>query len=116
MRRKAENNSEVVYEILQEVATALLDKRPVNYDPRQVNDTLYHLAMIDRVHTHLDTDQALDYFRYLTSISMHASAYNLLFESHKVESSNLDRDSLVKQLKTDTRNCCPMPWIMDNTK
>ena len=115
-RRKEEKNDRVVFEILQEVSEALVQKKSVEYDETMVNDTLYNLVLIDQVQIKPNETQAKINFEYLKNIGMHGSAYNLLYERYDYQDVNWNKDILVKQLRTDSLPCCPRTWIIDDTK
>lgn len=116
LRRQNEGNKDIVFEILKEVSQVLIDKETVDYDETFVNDTLYSLVIIDKTRDKITREQALSDFEYLKSIGMHGSAYNLLFENYKYQDIDLDKNKLVLTLKSDSVNCCPRTWIIDNTK
>jgi hypothetical protein len=115
-RRKKENNDEVVFESLTETAAILFRDSLIRYDNRLVNDTLYKLVLMKKVQTDPTDQQAITDFKYLKDIGLHNSANNLLFQTYRYQDINWERDKLVKQLQTDTTNCCPGAWIMDDTK
>lgn len=116
IRREKENNDNIVYEILKEISTILAYDSVIEYDNQLVNDTLYRLIYIDRVQTNPTEQQAISDFEYLKKIGLHSSAYNLLYETMQYQDIIWNRDELVKELVLDSSNCCPIPWIMDDTK
>ncbi|RKN79842.1 hypothetical protein [Ulvibacterium marinum] len=115
-RRKKENNDQVVFKILQELAEILLKDKPVEYNNDLVNDTLYNLVYMERVRQNPTEEQARQDFDYLKKIGMHGSAYNLLYENTSYKEIDWDKDKLSKELQTDNKRCCPRVWISDNTK
>ena len=115
-RRKKENNAEVVYEVLIEVFAILQNKGAIEYSEELVNDTLYNLLLIERITTKPTNGEAIKDFNYLKNIGLHASAFNLLYEFSSYRDVDWNRGELAKQLETDTINCCPWPWITDDTK
>ena len=115
-RRAKEKNNEVVYKILTEIRFSLLDKKETNYTESLTNDTLYNLVLIDNLKTTPTNEEAMQHFEYLKSIGMHGSANNLLFQCYLYQDIEWDKALLLKGLKTSAENCCPNPWIMDDTK
>lgn len=115
-RRKRENNDKVVFETLQETRAILFNDSTITHDNQLVNDTLYKLVLIDRVLTNPTNIQAKLDFEFLKDIGLHYSAYNFLNEVYTYQDINWNKDQLEKQLRTDTTQCCPKPWIIDNTK
>ncbi|MBD98889.1 MAG: hypothetical protein CMO34_03520 [Verrucomicrobia bacterium] len=115
-RRRNENNDKVVFEILSEIHGILFKDSASEYNKNIVNDTLFKLVEIDRVRTNPTENQAKKDFDFLKNIGLHLSAYNVLNEKHTYQKVEWNKDELEKQLKTDTTNCCPTPWIKDDTK
>ena len=115
-RRKSENNEKVVFEILKETSMILFKDSTSTYNTAIVNDTLFKLVEIDRVRNNPTEKQAKSDFEFLKNIGLHYSAYNLLNENYTYQEVNWDKDQLEKQLRTDTVNCCPTPWLIDDTK
>lgn len=115
-RRKKEHNAEAVYDVLTEVVAILQNKVDIEYNNELVNDTLYNLLLIERVNTNPTNEQARKDFNFLKDIGLHASAFNLLYESSSYQDVDWNKSELAKQLNSDTSNCCPWPWVMDDTK
>jgi hypothetical protein len=116
-RRNVEGNSQTVYEILKEINFELYEDHTIEVDEQLVNDTLFQLLKITHLGDSLNSDIATERFNYLKQIGLHGSAYNLLFERYRYSDHLLtDRNELVTQLSQDTTNCCPWPWVEDDTK
>lgn len=114
LRRKSEGNDSIVFEILKELKFGLFDGNELTVDENLVNDTVINLIKVRQ--GPIDDKTSIQYFDYLRSIGLHASAYNLLYEWTPYENVKWDREDLIKGLKKDTRNCCPTPIIEDNSK
>lgn len=115
-RRKSENNEEMVAKILNEVKTELYGDKSLGFDEQLVNDTLFNLFQMRDISDSITPELGMKHFNYLTNIGMHESAYNVLFESMAYEHLNWNRTELLKRLTIDSVNCCPWPWIEDDTK
>lgn len=115
-RRKSENNEETVYQILTDLTSELYEDHFTEPNESLVNDTLYNLVSMRELPDSITLDLARDHFEYLTNIGMHQSAYNLLFESYRYSHLNWNRGELRERLTVDSVNCCPIPWIEDDTK
>ena len=114
LRRKSEGNDSIVFEILKELRFGLFDSNELTVDNRLVNDTVINLIKVRQ--GPIDDKTSIQYFNYLRSIGLHASAYNLLYEWTPYENVKWDKDELAKGLKKDTIKCCPTPIIEDNSK
>lgn len=116
-RRNVEGNAQIVYEILKEINAELYEDLLTEPDEQLVNDTLFQLLKITHLGDSLTPEIALERFNYLKQIELHGSAYNLLFERYRYfDYLRTNRDELVTQLNRDTTNCCPWPWVEDDTK
>ncbi|MEP2274469.1 MAG: hypothetical protein ABJH98_03395 [Reichenbachiella sp.] len=116
-RRNVEGNSQTVYEILKEINSELYEDHMIAADEQLVNDTLFQLLKITHLGDSLNSNIATKRFNYLKQIGLHSSAFNLLFERYRYfDHLRTDRDELVTQLNQDTTNCCPWPWVEDDTK
>ncbi|GHN01603.1 hypothetical protein WSM22_30920 [Cytophagales bacterium WSM2-2] len=114
LRRKAEGNDSMVFEILKELKGGLFGKSRLTFDRKLVNDTMINLIKIRQ--GPVDDKTSIQYFDYLKSIGLHASAYNLLYEWTRYEEVKWDREKLKQGLKKDTIKCCPIPIIEDDSK
>ncbi len=114
LRRKNEGDDSTVLEILKELKNGLFENKELRFDNRVVNDTVYNLIKLPREAS--NDENAIQYFNYLKTIGLHASAYNLLFESTLYENIKWDREKLKQGLKKDTSKCCPTPIVEDNSK
>ena len=116
LRRSKENNKEIVYETLTEIASELYEDHLIEPEQSLVNDTLYNLIMIREFEDSINQDLALKNFNYLKKIGMHKSAYNLLYERYRYYDIKWDRQKLADELTRDTVNCCFSAWVEDDTK
>lgn len=71
-------------------------------------DNSYYVAITN--------EKSNQYFEYLKTIGLHASAYNLLYESTPYEKVKWDREKLKQEFKKDAIKCCPTPLVEDNSK
>ena len=115
-RRKKEKNSTIVFEILQEVSKILIQKESIKYNQSLVNDTLYNLVNIKYLRKNPSKKQAVSDFKYLKSIGMHGSAYNLLFEKYNYYNVKWNKHNLVNELTEDSLKSCYNIWVADDTK
>jgi hypothetical protein len=114
LRRKAEGNDLIVFEILKEIKTGLFEKTEPTFDNKLVNDTAYNLIRLRQ--GPINDETSIQYFEYLKTIGLYASAYNLLYESPPYDNIKWDREKLRQGLKRDTIKCCPTPIVEDNNK
>lgn len=115
-RRANEQNKEIVYDILSDIATELYEDHITEPNLSLVNDTLFNLLLIKEFEDSITQERAVRNFNYLKDIGMHKSAYNLLYERYRYYDIEWNRDKLVNQLNQDTINCCFSVWIEDDTK
>jgi hypothetical protein len=114
LRRKTEGNDSIVFEVLKELKNGLFENTELKFDNRLTNDTVYNLIKLRQ--GPIDDEKSIQYFEYLKTIGLHASAYNLLYESTPYEKVKWDREKLKQGLKRDTIKCCPTPIVEDNNK
>ena len=115
-RRKKEKNSTIVFEILQEISKIIIQKESIKYNQSLVNDTLYNLVNIEYLRKNPSKKQAVSDFKYLKSIGMHGSAYNLLFEKYNYYNVKWNKHNLVNELTKDSLRRCYNTWVVDDTK
>lgn len=116
-RRVADGNDEVVYRIVEEIASTLVDGGEYEFFPELVNDTLVDLLTMElplpdrpAIDPNEDIQKLLDY-------GLHQSAYNVLTGQRANYSEfkwDLNVDSLLASLK---KSSDPQPaWLGDDTK
>jgi hypothetical protein len=115
-RRKKEQNDSIVFHVLQEVYSIVYKNSPVNYNNDIANDTLQRLLEIRDLTDSITDTEAHRNFKYLRSIGMHGSAYNLLFERYNYYDINWNNDELKSTLIIDSAKCCPSAFVEDDTK
>jgi hypothetical protein len=96
LRRKTEGNDSIVFEILKELKNGLFEKTELTFDNRLANDTVYNLIKLRQ--GPINDEKSLQYFEYLKTIGLHASAYNLLYESTPYEKVKWDREKLWRRV------------------
>lgn len=105
-RRKSENISETVYEILKEVQNHYSGKE-VTDAPNLINDTLrtvldFDLKIQDETDTNIN-NVILDYYDYLNQVGLSLSAYNLIFMDPVSQNKGLDKEKIYHDLQVNKR-------------
>lgn len=103
-RRKSENNSEAVIQILKEVDDFYNQKEIVNidnYDSKLFNLIKFNIEL-NESNSMQKNNVALSYFNYLKEIGLEHSAYNLIFELESTKNITVNKDSILNTLSFDT--------------
>lgn len=103
-RRRKEKNDSVCLLILTEIKSIYEKKIDIiSFDSNQVNDTIEKLVSFDiyvQDNSHNITQEfAVEFYDYLKSIGLKQSAYNLLFLREPFASMEIDRDSILMDLR-----------------
>jgi hypothetical protein len=114
MRRKAEGNATVVMSILSDLENFYGGRPDLPVNNELMNDTLFTLLAYNVALNESDSSAkpnlTFAFFKYLKTIGMERSAYNLLYVLPATKGVVLDKDALVSTLHADTTTNAVYYW------
>lgn len=114
-RRKTEGNDSVVFQIIKEIRHSLMaPNSDMVINDKLINDTLLQLLRVEHEHHSITEQIGLRHFGVLKRLGFHQSAYNLLFEAHRYQDLDWNRDSLATTLNLS--KVYTYPWFEDDIK
>lgn len=105
-RRKSENISETLFEILREIQDHYAGNE-IGDEPDFINDTLKDILTFDlKIQNESKAklkNVILDYYEYLNQVDLSLSAYNLIFIDSISQNRGLDKEKIYSELKVNKR-------------